>query len=400
MLDMGCAFFMLLACFQFWRYLRKRTLLNLVLSGVCFGLAQSAKYTAVILFPLFLIFAVADVVQNKRVKLGRAIGSTLVIWLIGIFVLWGTYFFEFKPLLGNMPEIEEKIEYIKTFSAAVPFVDNEKLASFLIDFSKNTPIPLSTYTYSFMGVVKTVAVGQRLFFMGQEIEGGSKFYYLVDFLIKTPLPVIMIILLSVSALKKRTKIGLLNNLFLLLPVFIMIFIVTFSSLQGGLRYLLPMYPFLFVWLGDTVNINAGRWTKPFKGLLIGLSAWYFAGSMLVYPHYLAYFNETVGGPGGFGYKITADLDWGQDFKSLKKYMDEKGIEKINLYAFGTVDPSYYGIQRDEQFTEEELAEPLPGEYYAISARLLNTVRWSDEYEPIDRVGYNVFIYYIETDKNR
>lgn len=395
MLDMGCAFFMFLASFQFWRYLKNKTVFNLVLTGVCFGLAQSAKYTAVILFPLFLIFAIADIILNKKGSMVKAIFNVIIIWIIGIIVLWATYFFEYKPLLENMPEVEEKVEFIRNLSYSVPFVNQEKLATFLIDFSKNTPIPLSTYLYSFVGVVKTVVVGQRLMLFGQEIEGGSKIYYLVNYLVKTPLAAIIMILLAVAFIRKRTKVGILANLFILLPIITMICIVTFSSLQGGLRYLLPMYPFLFVWLGDIVNYDFGRLKKLFYSILIGLGAWYFAVSMLVYPHYLSYFNELVGGPGGFGYKVTADLDWGQDFKSLKRYLDENNIEEVNLYCFGTVDPAYYEIKRDEVFPEEELKTPVKGEYYAVSARLLVSVPWTDEYKPIDRVGYNIFIYYID-----
>jgi len=40
---------------------------------------------------------------------------------------------------------------------------------------------------------------------------------------------------------------------------------------------------------------------------------------LVYPHYLAFFNQSIGGPHN-GYKWLADsnIDWGQDLKLLKK----------------------------------------------------------------------------------
>ena len=46
-----------------------------------------------------------------------------------------------------------------------------------------------------------------------------------------------------------------------------------------------------------------------------------------------------------GYKVLADsnLDWGQDLKGLKRWMDRNGVKKIQLAYFGSADPGYYGI---------------------------------------------------------
>lgn len=398
MLDMGGASFIFLAIFQLWRYLKDKSTFNLVLTGICFGLAQSTRITAVILYPLFLVFMLAEALLNRKertFRLSGALKSAVVIWLIGLFVLWGTYFFEFKPLLKNAPDVEEKIEYIRKFANTIPFVDKRGLANLLVYFAKNIPIPLSTYIVTFLGVLKIFTVGMRLVFMGQEIFGGSKIYYLVDYLIKTPLAEILILILSFILIKKRTRTDFSTNLILILPIATFFLVSSFSRLQGGLRYILPVYPFLFVWLSDIANFAQGR--IKFKILLSMLGIWYLFSSLMVYPHYLAYFNELVGGPGGFGYKITTDMDWGQDFKALKKYLDKKGIGRVKLHCFGTVEPRHYGINY-EWLTDEEFKRPLPGNYYAISSRFLSNVKWTNDYTPIDRVAYTIFIYYIENVK--
>ena len=42
----------------------------------------------------------------------------------------------------------------------------------------------------------------------------------------------------------------------------------------------------------------------------------------VAPHYLAYFNELAGGPAnGFKELVDSNLDWGQDLKNLKLWLD-------------------------------------------------------------------------------
>ena len=58
-----------------------------------------------------------------------------------------------------------------------------------------------------------------------------------------------------------------------------------------------------------------------------LLAWYAFSSFSVYPDYLAYFNEIVGGP-----------------KNGHKYMEKNRIERIYLVYFGTDSPERYGIQ--------------------------------------------------------
>jgi len=130
-----------------------------------------------------------------------------------------------------------------------------------------------------------------------------------------------------------------------------------------------------------------------------LSLWYIFSSVSIYPHYLAYFNEFVGGPdNGYKYLVDSNLDWGQDLKGLKKYMDEKGIRKIKLSYFGGAEPEYYGINY-QPVTTREMLKPTPG-IYAISATNLQAVfypnknyfAWLRKLRPKAKIGYSIFIY--------
>ncbi|MFG0334682.1 MAG: hypothetical protein ACF8TS_15100, partial [Maioricimonas sp. JB049] len=45
-------------------------------------------------------------------------------------------------------------------------------------------------------------------------------------------------------------------------------------------------------------------------------------SLRVYPHQLAYFNELAGGPeNGWRHLLGSNLDWGQDFLFLARWLD-------------------------------------------------------------------------------
>ena len=50
-------------------------------------------------------------------------------------------------------------------------------------------------------------------------------------------------------------------------------------------------------------------------------------------------------------------------------------------------------------TEDERKRPHPGAYYAISIRYLGAVEWARDLEPVDRIGYTIFIYKINDEKH-
>ncbi len=131
---------------------------------------------------------------------------------------------------------------------------------------------------------------------------------------------------------------------------------------------------------------------------------------LIDPHYLAYFNELVGGPeNGYKFLVDSNLDWGQDLKGLKKWMDKNGINLIGLSYFGTADPRYYGtpfvylpsIPFSYRGHEKKDIGRKPT-YFAISATNLQGVFLTRAdrkilslfkgREPIAKIGYSIFIY--------
>ena len=68
-------------------------------------------------------------------------------------------------------------------------------------------------------------------------------------------------------------------------------------------------------------------------------------SLRIAPHQLAYFNESIGGPEqGYRYLSDSNLDWGQDLKGLKAYIEREKLPIIYLSYFGTAPPAYYGIR--------------------------------------------------------
>jgi hypothetical protein len=177
----------------------------------------------------------------------------------------------------------------------------------------------------------------------------------------------------------------------------------------GHRHLLPLYPFLFVAAGRVAAWAASAWPRRGPALVVGaLAAWHLGAALWIHPHYLSYFNELSGGPAR-AYRILVDssLDWGQDLKGLRPYMEAHGIPRVKLSYFGTADPAYYGIANDQlpsylPLPREVVRSFAPGDVLAVSATNLQGVYLEPEdrpmmerlrqEEPVGRVGYSILIF--------
>jgi len=196
---------------------------------------------------------------------------------------------------------------------------------------------------------------------------------------------------------------------LLLPVIFYWLVAASSSLNIGHRHLLPIYPFLIVFtskLGRAFGCRRSRALALLASLLI---AWNVIEAARVYPHFLSYFNQIAGGPGG-GYKwlVDSNLDWGQDLKGLGEYQHRHpGGEPLYLSYFGTASPAYYKIDALPITSSDRdgvTPNQIPkGSLVAVSATNLQCAYIDDRglqefmrrlrgLAPEARVGYSIFIY--------
>src|SRR5258708_6864150 len=130
-------------------------------------------------------------------------------------------------------------------------------------------------------------------------------------------------------------------MFVLLPPVILVATAMTQKLNIGLRHILPVYPFALMLCAVAL---AWLWRRKLKAVVIALGLLNLFEFARVYPHPLAGFNTLAGGPAN-GYRLLVDsnLDWGQDLKGLKHWMDAHDVTHINLAYFGTADPAYYGL---------------------------------------------------------
>jgi hypothetical protein len=242
-------------------------------------------------------------------------------------------------------------------------------------------------------------------------ELGSRFvsYFAMAYLLKEPVASILLAGIGVVALIRSRSISMLGKVFLLLPPAVWFIGHTLMADDLGVRYILPVFPFLHLAGGLGLATLWGMPAKWGRYAAVALCGWLVIAAAGVYPDHLSYFNEAaclfqqpaqIGLDGGTRcgpqWLDDSNVDWGQGLKQLKTWMDrnEKGrtVRVLNVFGFP---PEAYGIPT-QPVKNGDLENRVPG-LYAISAHLLARVRrdnsnWLRTTAPKAIVGHAQYIY--------
>jgi hypothetical protein len=365
-------------------------------AAVAITFALLSKHTALLLAPLM---AASFAMSLKRERPLKAISAYVVVCVAVYAGIWAIYGFRFHSAGPYYAPLHwEKFDPLGVDS--------------FFDGMRGLRLLPEAYLYGIEGTFAGASSGKAAFLMGGYSATGWWYYFIVAFLIKTPLPAVVLLIASVlyglgASGGGRTGDGVRQKvLSVLLPALLVFVAVSAQKVNIGLRHALPAYPFMFTLIGFVPRITT-RSMRLARMVFYALCAWYIWAATAISPHQLAYFNELVGGPkNGYRYLVDSNLDWGQDLSGLKTYMVREGIDRIKLAYFGLSDPGYFGIEYDylpsyiivnPQNVREDI--PLEG-HFAISATMLQGVYLQDrdfyrvfrEAAPIGNVGYSIFIY--------
>ena len=377
--DIGVTCFATLALYAFWRWMTCPTPARAVIAGLIFGLAQVSKFSALYLIPVVIIILVTDRVW-KSTAASRLSPRTTLAYLSLIAVaaycaIWGVYGFN----LGTI---------------------------------KGYPFPAREYLNGLQAAKTLVVTGKDSFLLGAHSPTGWWYYFPVAFAVKTPIPTLILIGASFVFAYRRGTWRLTFPLLISAAIYFAICVA--SPFDIGYRHLLPILPCLFIFTSQLALID---WKTSRQGItaVAAMLVWLTVGSVLIFPHYLTFFNEIAGGPRN-GYKILVDsnVDWGQELIGLRKYMTEESIPSVKLSYHGTADPNAYGIKYEplpsypyNQWSSDTVPDVLqnpPDGVYAISANNLQGLRFKNrdlyatfrQRKPDAVLGHSIFIYRINS----
>jgi len=348
--DMGIATFAFITIYYFNKALDKPNTKNWIKSGVALGLALAAKFTGVYLFIILPILALWKSTKDQQNDLKKYTLSLL------------------KPagiVLGS------------AFGVLLICYQIFGIPAYFVGLSQ---------------VILHSRLGHNAFLMGTHSQAGWWYYFFVTFAIKTPIALLLLLVARPFFKKPFDK----TTAVLLLPAAIFFISFIFNKINIGHRHILMIYPFLYVWISPLANVK-DVWKKV---LLAATILFYITSSIMIYPHYLAYFNELVTPENGHQYLIDSNIDWGQDLPGLKLWLDENNVDNITMAYFGLDSRDYRKI------TWNELkCRPKAG-LIAISVNRLvglkqkdaDCTAWLRPFTPIDNIGHSIKIFNITQDQ--
>ncbi|HLM84365.1 MAG TPA: glycosyltransferase family 39 protein, partial [Candidatus Bathyarchaeia archaeon] len=436
--DLGIAAFSLFAFYTFIRYLKKPSWRTIVLAGIFLGLAQLAKFSAVLLFPIFGMALVFYAFARKEKLDFSFLGSGRFkkLWVQKLYLYITTFIVVFiihGILIGLVYELNmfrmppDKIHQLvntQLYGGAQNMV-----APYLHKMADIAVLrPYAQYLIGFFMVFGRVAGGNTTYFFGQVTNQSFRAYFPMVFLIKETIPMLILLLFSIAvgvtmflknnlpSFPKKIWANIKNYLSDHIAEFSMLSFVAlyaYVSITGnlniGFRHLFPILPFIFILTAKEVSLFAGKiannYAKIFWGLILLLVVWLGAETALAYPNYLAYFNEFAGGPkNGYKYVTDSNVDWGQDLKRLTTWVNDNHIDKIRVDYFGGGDVEHYLGNKAIIWHANSGKEPG---WYAISATFLQNslyykitrgepdYEWLRERQPTAEIGGSILIYKVD-----
>jgi 4-amino-4-deoxy-L-arabinose transferase-like glycosyltransferase len=421
--DVGASFGILLATYYFLNFMEAPTTKRLWLAGIAFGIAQITKFSTPLLLPLFafvlfvlwirtVILAWRNTERSRRLKKAaitawRYARNLVLIVVIGyIFVVYPVYFL-FTAHYPIAKQVSDTQALLMSFANGPTPAGQDchwmRCLATADILAANNPVlrPYAEYLLGLLMVLQRADGGNTIYFLGHVVGGGGWIYFPVLYLLKEPIPTLIIVIFALllallwtfqraKSVRFRILKPVLDYIGVNLGEFTMgSFIVLYwgysmhSTLNIGLRHIIPTLPFIYI-------LSAGVWKKwatkislpsmatndmspefmiaslrnifrSFLGvalkyiLLMGLLIWLFLESILAAPYFLSYFNEFVGGTmNGYHYVTDSNYDWGQDLLRLQSWVSQQnkqcplietasscGIDKIAVDYFGGGNPHYY-----------------------------------------------------------
>ena len=477
--DVGTAFFFAAATWSFWQMLHQLKWKTILLCGVCTGGLFLVKFSAVIFLPAAALMVIVRLtlgrslhitwrslcrhrlssppaeqkqesewisspqskplplpvprhylhgcpksvmIQKRRQQAAALVPAFFFIGLMAWGLIWASFGFRYHA----PPQATRESQ---------PFFHPENLptANGIIGTAVATAnryrlLP-EAYLYGFSFTFAS-AQQRHAFLRGNySLNDGWRWFFPYAFLVKTPLPTLIILVLALLAIgvcrKQNPAVTIpasavsgagsnrSEQLYQMIPLaslFLVYFgVAIFSHINIGIRHLFPIYPGLFIlaggvslWLtpkpqtaitpnGDIqVPIPCPAAANAVPGLarhhlvnaaILLLLLWQAVESWRIRPHYLAYFNPLDGGP-QYGYQCLVDssLDWGQDLPGLRDWLAAHRCpgQPVYLSYFGSTHPGYYDIDAIllpgfidwRKPSPPGFPAPLRPGMYAISATML------------------------------
>ncbi|MCA9026019.1 MAG: phospholipid carrier-dependent glycosyltransferase [Planctomycetaceae bacterium] len=369
-----------------------------ILLGVVSGLTQGTKFTAILLYGVILIVGGLAIFRPRGEDKSRSriMSQWLTVLMISLVAWNGTYLF--KGTGRPLASYQFGSQAMRSIQEALSPVGQ-------------LPVPLPESYMTGIDRQRAVMEQQHPIYLDEQwsLQGfRSYFIRTLQYKLSHGLQALLLIGLAMCLLRgerfRRIKIIVLWGL----PCLLLIGIASFSSMQLGVRYILPLLPLMILFASPVAEWITRQSPLPKWGIVTAIVIVMML-PLRYHPDHLAYFNEAAGGPiGGRYHLLDSNLDWGQDLYLVRELMEDEGLEEIGLVYFGTLPPDVLGIK----FHVSPGWHPEPG-WHAVSVNFvmgrphvvptpdlegraanINEFGYFRAFDPVANLGGSIDVYYI------
>lgn len=422
--DVPAALVFFLAIVSFDAVLARITIGTIAAASLSFAASALTKFSWFLLLPVFAVMVAMAVIGrasirwelppilrrlppfvrfasgalDRRTRRAAAVlGILLIEAAVAYGAIWSCYGWRYSPYRTIVPgqglaesastepnrEMTAESEWSRALSDASGRSLQTPVAGLLRLARRNRWLP-EAYLFG-LAYLNRSALERDAYFCGRYSPTGWLLYFPVALLIKTPIPILILVSTGFAALVRYHRdLGQNARLLTGLIVFTVLFgaVSVLSRLNIGLRHLLPVYPVMF-----SLAAASALWWRHRAGriVIVACLGWLIVGDAYVHPQYLSYFNESVGGPAQ-GYRFLADsnLDWGQDLIRLREYLNRQDEGKIKLAYFGSTYPQSYGIDTEDLMSSFPVAPPAR---LTAGTYVLSETQWLGVYDAPARPAF-------------
>ena len=424
--DLAAAFGFFAGCMAWNAFLVRGDMRSALVCGMVTGLAAAVKYSALALPPLYIILYLAQGFQQAaaeqtppwRVSIGHFLKSMAAL-AAGMFVaVYTAYGLETRPLLPPELAGTRLSETLAANTLTAPLgrlvLRHPELARSLDRAAFDTAIPAPSFFRGMLYVSRHYLRGHAAYFLGERSgTGGWWYYFPVLFRIKSPTGLLLLLPLGFAAVFWGTirggAAGAIRTLLrarpgwcaVTIPPLIYFTIATTSRINIGIRHVLPVYPFIFIFVAAALFRSRGpALPAPLRWVGVACVGLVAVESAAAFPRYIPFFNWPSGGRAeGWKYSVDSNLDWGQDMRRLENYLERrKSAENVCLATFSEAPPEHFGIHAHPIPASAEAARSQ-GCLVVVSLSILyewapkdGSYNWLLRRQPVDRVADSFNVY--------
>ncbi|HQY87357.1 MAG TPA: hypothetical protein PK402_01780 [Tepidisphaeraceae bacterium] len=409
---------------------------NVSILIACIALAPVLKFSGVLLGPIMAFCLILRAILSSSWCFGQwtistrwkrllAASAMIVVGVaVSYFVVWASYGFRFSIAHDGQPYSFEAVinstkaaTYEREFGTKppmeyLPVLPIDSLSQFVIRLRDYRLLP-EGWLFGLLHV-HTFSIERMGYMFGKYSTSGFWYFFPVSILVKTPLATLALVIAAIALVGIRMKRVARSFdtgwyfIAIILPALIYLDVAMMSTLNLGIRHMMPIWPAMFI----SIGLFAGfLWTKRAKfarPILIALASLAAIETLFAAPNFLSFFNVLFHDPRTRLW-ITADsnLDWGQDLPALARWQQKNESVQLYLSYFGTDDPASYGIKYINippgyaYATSLQWPEPEKPGVIAYSATHLAAIYREDlrgrlepvrKQQPMEVIGGSIYLY--------